>query len=172
MQTNCYKQKYVVINVKHSASVMVWGCFSGVGGWGFLYFLPHKTTMNGERYIEMLKEKLLFWMNHQKASHFLQDGAPCHKSKKVMAFLQQQNFSVIDWPRNSRSESYQEPVVHHQGSDQVGKRHLAAPSDQGNQGDLGHPAQAPDGQAGALHADKNQYVPGKCWPDDQILVKT
>jgi hypothetical protein len=26
--TNRYKQRYVVVNVKHSASVMVWGCFS------------------------------------------------------------------------------------------------------------------------------------------------
>ncbi len=39
-QTNHYKQKYVVVNVKHSASVMVWGCFSGIGGRGSLYFLP------------------------------------------------------------------------------------------------------------------------------------
>ncbi len=76
-QTNRYKQKYVVVNVKHSASVMVWGFFSGIGGRGSLYFLPPKTTKNGDRYIQMLKEKLLFWMNHHKASHFLQDGAPC-----------------------------------------------------------------------------------------------
>jgi hypothetical protein len=74
---------------------MVWGCFSGFCGRGFLYFLPSKTTTNGDRYMEMLKE------NHHKASHFLQDGAPCHKSKKVMTFLLQQNFSVIDWPGNS-----------------------------------------------------------------------
>ncbi len=95
-QTNRYKQNYVVVNVKHSASVMVWGCFSGICGQSFLYFLPPKTTMNGDRYeyMELLKE------NHHKASHFLQDGALCHKSKKVMAFLHQQNFSVIDWPGN------------------------------------------------------------------------
>jgi hypothetical protein len=29
--TNCYKQRYVVI-VKHSASIIVWGCFSSQGG--------------------------------------------------------------------------------------------------------------------------------------------
>jgi transposase len=100
-QANRYKQKYVVVNVKHSASVMVWGCFSGIGGCGSLFFLPPKTTMNGERYMEMLREKLLFWMKHHKATHFLQDGALCHKSKKVMAFLQEQSFSVMDWPGNS-----------------------------------------------------------------------
>lgn len=31
---NRYKQKYVVKNVKHPASVMIWGCFSGKGGQG------------------------------------------------------------------------------------------------------------------------------------------
>jgi transposase len=99
--TNRYKQRYVVVNVKHSASVMIWGCFSGQGGRGSLYFLPPKMTMNGERYIEMLRDKLIFWMRHHRATHFLQDGAPCHTSKKVMAFLRQQSFSLMDWPGNS-----------------------------------------------------------------------
>ncbi len=52
--TNRYKQRYVVVNLKHSASVMVWGCFSSAGGRGSLYFLPPKMTMNGDRYMEML----------------------------------------------------------------------------------------------------------------------
>jgi hypothetical protein len=39
---------------------MVWGCFSGNEGRGSLYFLPPKTTMNGDRYMAMLKEKLIF----------------------------------------------------------------------------------------------------------------
>jgi hypothetical protein len=38
--SNRYKQRYVVVNMKHSASVMVCGCFSGNGGRGSLYFLP------------------------------------------------------------------------------------------------------------------------------------
>lgn len=98
---NRYKQRYVVDNVKHSASVMVWGCFTGSGGRGSLYFLPPKTTMNGQRYMDMLKEKLVFWMRHHRATHFLQDGAPCHTSKKVMAFLKEANIPVMDWPGNS-----------------------------------------------------------------------
>jgi transposase len=32
---------------------------------------------------------------------FLQDGAPCHASKCIKAFLAQQDFQVIDWPGNS-----------------------------------------------------------------------
>ncbi len=94
MQTNRYKQKYVVVNVEHSASIIVWGCFAGIGSRGSLYFLTPKITMNRNRYMEMLKEKL-------KASHFPQDGAVCHKSKKVMPFLHQQNFSMMNWPGNS-----------------------------------------------------------------------
>ncbi len=80
---------------------MVWGCLSGTGDWGSLYFLPPKTTMNGDGDMEMLREKLLFWMDHHKATHFFQDGAPCHKSKKVMALLKEQKFAVMDWPGNS-----------------------------------------------------------------------
>jgi hypothetical protein len=31
-------------------------------------------------------------------THFLQDGAPCHASKCIKAFLAQQTFDKIDWP--------------------------------------------------------------------------
>jgi hypothetical protein len=57
---NRHKQPYIVVNVKHSASVMVWGCFTGTGGRGSPYFLLPKTTMNGQQYMDMLKEKLVF----------------------------------------------------------------------------------------------------------------
>jgi transposase len=85
--TSRYKQCYTIRNVKHLASVMVWGCFSGLGG--------------SDRYIAMRKDKLLFWMTHHRAKHFLQDGAPCHSSRKVMAFLKENKVSVMDWPGNS-----------------------------------------------------------------------
>ena len=32
---------------------------------------------------------------------FMQDNAPCHKSKKVTNSLQQQKIRVLDWPGNS-----------------------------------------------------------------------
>ncbi len=35
------KQCYTVTSVKHSPSVMVWGCFSGQKGRGDLYFLAN-----------------------------------------------------------------------------------------------------------------------------------
>jgi transposase len=98
---NRYKQRYVVVNVNHPPSVMIWGCFCGIGGRGSLYFLPPKMTMNGERYIEMLRDKLLPWMGMLGATKFLQDGAPCHTSKKVKNFLKENNIDVMDWPGNS-----------------------------------------------------------------------
>jgi hypothetical protein len=49
----------------------------------------------------MLNDKLLFFMHHHHATHFLQDGASCHTNEKVMAFLRQQSFSLMDWPGNS-----------------------------------------------------------------------
>jgi hypothetical protein len=45
-----YKNKFTIPNVKHSASVMVWGSCSGKVGRGRLYVLPKNVTMNGERY--------------------------------------------------------------------------------------------------------------------------
>jgi hypothetical protein len=38
--TGRYKQKFTVTNVKHSASVMVWGCFSSHSSHGSIFFLP------------------------------------------------------------------------------------------------------------------------------------
>ena len=57
--------------------------------------------MNSDKYMEVLKEKLFPWMGFHGVSKFLQDRAPCYKSKKVMAFLKEQEFSVMDWPGNS-----------------------------------------------------------------------
>jgi transposase len=34
-------------------------------------------------------------------SHFLQEGATCHTTKRIKAFLADKLFVVIDWPGNS-----------------------------------------------------------------------
>jgi hypothetical protein len=96
-----YKQKFTVVKVKHSVNVMVWACFSGQGGRGSIFFLPLKTTMNSDRYMALLDEKLFPFMQIHGATHFLQDGALCHTSKKVMAFLREKRVAVMDWPGNS-----------------------------------------------------------------------
>jgi transposase len=57
--------------------------------------------MNSERYQEMLEHHLIPFMGIHGSTHFLQDGAPCHSSKKISNFLAEQPFQVIDWPGNS-----------------------------------------------------------------------
>jgi transposase len=103
IKTMChYKHRFVVKMIKHSTSVMVWVCISGKMGRGGLYFLPKNCTMNGEKYKKVLEDHLLPVMRIHGTTFFLQDSAPCHKSKLVMAFLKQsEEFSIIDWPGNS-----------------------------------------------------------------------
>jgi hypothetical protein len=96
-----FDSRYTVKTVKHPDSVMVWGCFAGNGGRGGIYFLPKNQTMNLVRYLEVLQDHLLDWMDRYGCTHFLQDGAPCHASKATKAFLNQQNFKIMDWPGNS-----------------------------------------------------------------------
>jgi arsenate reductase-like glutaredoxin family protein len=37
----------------------------------------------------------------QDCEVFIQDGAPCHTSKKVMKWLTDHNIEVLDWPGNA-----------------------------------------------------------------------
>jgi hypothetical protein len=98
-----YKHKVILKTVKHTTSVMVWGCFSGKIGRGGLYFLPKNCMMNGRRYKKVLAEHLLPFMRIHRMTVFLQDGAPWHKSKVMMNYLKesQEQFSIMDWPGNS-----------------------------------------------------------------------
>ena len=100
---NRYLSKFTVKTVKHPPSMMVWACFTGKKGRGSIYFLPQNQTMNSERYRTVLEEKVFPWMKLHKAKMFLQDGAPCHKSKATMALLKtkEDEFKVFDWPGNS-----------------------------------------------------------------------
>jgi transposase len=96
-----FHSRYTVKTVKHPESVMAWGCFAGSGRRGGIYFLPKNETMNSERYQEVLEKHLLSWMERYGSTHFLHDGAPCHASKKIKAFLKEKPFEVMDWPGNS-----------------------------------------------------------------------
>ncbi len=96
-----YSSRYTVKTMKHPAGVMVWACFINDVGRGGLYFLPQKLMMNGDRYLDVLKNHLLPFMEIHKATHFLQDGAYATKSKKIIYFLKENKLQVIDWPGNS-----------------------------------------------------------------------
>ena len=52
-----------------------------------LFFLPTGMTMNGARYLDVLKNKLQIHMTVHSYDTFMQDGAPCHRSKIVSDFF-------------------------------------------------------------------------------------
>ena len=79
---------------------MIWGAMTKNGTAG-LYFLTPGTTMNGSKYVDLLKTKLLLHMSVHNTSIFMQDGAPCHRSKIVKKFLGENNVVTLDWPGNS-----------------------------------------------------------------------
>ena len=95
-----HEEKYTLPTVKHPPSQMVWGAMSSMGTAG-LYFLPPGTTMNGEKYVNLLKSKLDIHMTIHNCQIFMHDGAPCHRSKMVKKFLEQKNIQMLEWPGNS-----------------------------------------------------------------------
>ena len=93
-------EKYTISTMKHPPSQMIWGSISehGVAG---IFFLPPGTTINGPRYIELLAEKLKVHMAVHNYTIFMQDDAPCHRSKGAKTFLAENQIKVLDWPGNS-----------------------------------------------------------------------
>lgn len=92
--------RYTQQTMKHPPSVMIWGAISAKGTAG-LYFLPHGTTMNGQKYLELLKNKLEPHMTVHDCNIFMQDGAPCHRAKIVKEYLKTMDIRILDWPGNS-----------------------------------------------------------------------
>ena len=79
---------------------MVWGAMSR-NGVAALSFLPPGTTINGPKYVQMLSEKLKLYLQVQNCQIFIQDGAPCHRSKVAKNFLDSNNINLLKWPGNS-----------------------------------------------------------------------
>ena len=57
--------------------------------------------MNGQRYLDLLKNKLELHMAVHNCTVFMQDGAPCHRAKIVTQFLKSKKIRILDWPGNS-----------------------------------------------------------------------
>ena len=57
-----FGEKYTISTTKHPPSQMIWGAMWNSGTAG-LYFLIPGTAMNGEMYVELLKEKLTIHMH-------------------------------------------------------------------------------------------------------------
>jgi hypothetical protein len=96
-----FSTKFTRKTVKHPPKVMAWACFSW-NGRGGLEFLKKGEMMNGVRYRQLLEEKLEFFMHQHQTTHFLQDGAPCHKARIVTNwFNERPHIQLIKWPGNS-----------------------------------------------------------------------
>ena len=96
-----FDQRFTVKTVKHPGSVIVWAGFDGRHGRAGMRFLPKNVTMNTKEYLDTLEAHMLPWYQGRSNTKFLQDGAPCHKSKKSMTWLAENGVSVMDWPGNS-----------------------------------------------------------------------
>lgn len=98
--SNSIHERYTDKTVKHPPSVMIWGCFS-FHGRGGLTVLPKGVRLNSEKYIDVLDEKLIPFMNISSTRVFQQDNAPCHSSKRTMKWFEDKGIEVLDWPGNS-----------------------------------------------------------------------
>lgn len=98
--SNPNNPRFVTTTVKHCPQVMVWGCFSAEGRGG-LYFVPKGESMNSQRYLNVLNDKLPLWMDILSCNTFQQDSAPCHKSKSVTSWFRTNQIEVLDWPSYS-----------------------------------------------------------------------
>ncbi len=113
LQFNCYKTtirrpvnqryspRYTIPVVKNPPKVMVWGDISCHGRAG-LHILTPGETVNAQKYLDILKEKLPFFSNFHGCTMFQQDGAPCHMAKVVKNWLRDQNIQLLEpWPGSS-----------------------------------------------------------------------
>ena len=95
-----FDERYTTQTMKQPPSVMIWGGMS-VNGTAGLFFLPPGTTMNGQKYVDLLKNKLELHMAIHKCKIFMQDGVPRHRYKIVTQFLKSKKIKILDWLGNS-----------------------------------------------------------------------
>jgi transposase len=87
---------------KFAKSIMVWGAIGK--GWRSPLIVV-KGNLNTEGYLNLLQEnKILDQLNEkygERKYNFQYDGAPAHRSKKAIEWLQDRANSIPDWPPNS-----------------------------------------------------------------------
>lgn len=96
LSSNCVKK-----SVKHGGgSIMVWGSISseGVGP-----LIRLQGNINARVYQNLLRQYAIPYMKECEAKPpiFMQDNAPCHTAKTVLAYLQTEQVEVMKWPAQS-----------------------------------------------------------------------
>ena len=104
-------QRYTVQTMKHPQSQMIWGAMPARGTAG-LYF-EENTAMNYEKYLAMLKDKLNIHINVHQCNVFMQDGAPCHRAKKVTEYLKSEKIEILA-RQQPTSQSNRESLDHYE----------------------------------------------------------
>ena len=65
------------------------------------FFLKPGTTMNGQKYLNLMKEKLQLPMSVHDCTIFMQDGVPCHCSKIVTDSFRANRITLLKCPGNN-----------------------------------------------------------------------
>ena len=80
--------------VKHPPKIL--GCFRN-SKIGRIYFVERNQKMNSEMYQSVLTKHLTKSMKKTGTRTFMQDGAPCHTSKRMKMWFAKQNIKVLPW---------------------------------------------------------------------------
>ena len=100
-QNEKIRNSHIDQRVKHPQKKMFWGCFSFYGI-GSLH--PVEGMMCSQQYIEVVQRRVIPEMNRlfpDGSGVFQQDLAPCHTSKQVKKFMNENHIKVLKWPGNS-----------------------------------------------------------------------
>ena len=100
-QNEKIRNSHIDQRVKHPQKKMFWGCFSFYGI-GSLH--PVEGMMRSQQYIEVVQRRVIPEMNRlfpDGSGVFQQDLAPCHTSKQVKKFMNENHIKVLKWPGNS-----------------------------------------------------------------------
>ena len=101
-QNEKIRNAHIDQRVKHPQKKMFWGCFSFYGI-GSLH--PVEGMMRSQQYIEVVQRRVIPEMNRlfpDGSGVFQQDLAPCHTSKQVKKFMNENHIKLLECPRNSR----------------------------------------------------------------------
>ena len=107
-----YHPNFIMRTVKHPPKLMILAAF-GNGKLGDLYFVEQNAKMNAKMYKEVLQKHLKRSLKKTGCSIFMQDGAPCHKARTIMAWLDTAGVPVLDWVGQSCDQNPIENLWHH-----------------------------------------------------------
>ena len=91
-----YHPNFIMRTVKHPPKLMILAAF-GNGKLGDLYFVEQNAKMNAKMYKEVLQKHLKRSLKKTGCFIFMQDGAPCHKARTIMTWLDAAGVPVLDW---------------------------------------------------------------------------